>query len=181
MREPNETAEDLWTRILRQKECEFDNVTPAELIASKFLALIGRSTGDYEVKKNILKCSMTIGTITDLIHEYMHDRLNDSDNSNDGRNVKHVQKRPQKRKWSEKSGYERNIRDRSTKTTVVDKMEHQTGQDNTCAQLERQSAIIAERKGTMKNCADFRRRFNTSTKHHHQSMKITGITTKYRV
>ena len=51
-RETNETAEDVWTRILQtEKNCEFDNVTPAELFASKFLSLIGRSTGDYELKK----------------------------------------------------------------------------------------------------------------------------------
>ena len=35
-REPNETAEDVWTGILQtEKNCEFDRVTPAELIASK--------------------------------------------------------------------------------------------------------------------------------------------------
>ena len=91
-----------------EKNCEFDNVTPAELIASKFLSLIGRSTGDYELKKKIRKSNMTIETITDLIHEYMYDRLNDSNNSNDGRNIKHVQERPRKRKWSEKTSYDKN-------------------------------------------------------------------------
>ena len=36
-REPNESAEDVWTRILQtEKNCELDKVTPAELIASKF-------------------------------------------------------------------------------------------------------------------------------------------------
>ena len=78
-REPNETAEDVWTRILQtEKNCETDNVTTAELLASKFLSLIGRSTGDYELKKKFRKSNMTIETITDLIHEYMYDRLNDS-------------------------------------------------------------------------------------------------------
>ena len=109
IREPNETAEDVWTRILQtEKNCEFDNVTPAEFIASKFLSLIGRSTGDYELMKKIRKSNMTIETITHLIHEYMYDRLNDSNTSNDRRNVKHVQESPQKRKWSTKSSYERN-------------------------------------------------------------------------
>ena len=89
IREPNETAEDVWTRSLQtEKNCKFDNVTPAELIASKFLSLIGRSTGDYELKKKIQKSNMTIETIADLVHEYMYDRLNDSNNSNDGRNIK---------------------------------------------------------------------------------------------
>ena len=44
IREPNETAEDVWTRILQtEKNCELHNVTPAELIASKFLSQTGRS------------------------------------------------------------------------------------------------------------------------------------------
>ena len=51
-REKLETAEDVWTRILKvEKNCEFENVTPAELLASKILSVIGRSTGDYELKK----------------------------------------------------------------------------------------------------------------------------------
>ena len=100
IREPNESAEDVWTRILQtETNCEFDNVTLAELIASKFLSLIGRSTGDYELKKKIRKSNMTIETITDLIHEYMYDRLNDWNHSNDRRHVKPVQERPQKKKW----------------------------------------------------------------------------------
>ena len=94
----------------KEKNCEFDRVTPAELIASKFLSLIGRSTGDYELKRKIRKSDMTIETITDLIHEYMYDRLNDSINSNDGRDIKYVQERPQKRKWTERPVYERNKR-----------------------------------------------------------------------
>ena len=52
-REKHETAEDVWTRILHvEKNCEFKNVTPAELLASKFLSVIGRSTGDYEFRRN---------------------------------------------------------------------------------------------------------------------------------
>ena len=71
MREKHETAEDVWTRPLHvEKNCEFEIVTPAELIASKFLSVIVRSTGDYELKK-IRKSDVTIGTITALIHEHM--------------------------------------------------------------------------------------------------------------
>ena len=59
----------IWTRILKVgKNCGFENVTPAELIASKFLSVIGRSTGDYELKRKIRKSDMTIETITTLIH-----------------------------------------------------------------------------------------------------------------
>ena len=95
----------MWTRILQvEKNCEFENVTPAELIASKFLSVIGRSTGDYELKKKLRKSDMTIETITTLIHEHMYDRLNESNNSNDGKEIKHVQERPYKRKWTDKTG-----------------------------------------------------------------------------
>ena len=173
-REPNETAEDVWTRILQtEKNCEFDNVTPAELIASKFLSLIGRSTGDYELKKKIRKSNMTIETITDLIHEYMYDRLNDSNNSNDGRNIKHVQERPEKRKWSEKTSYDKNKNDRSiknqdTKITGADNAEHLTGPDNTYAQPNRYIAEIAKRGGFMKKCVDFQKEYNMWIKYHHQ-------------
>ena len=105
VREPNETAEDVWTRILQtEKNSEINNFTAAELIASKFLSLIRRSMGDYELKIKVQMSNMRIETITDLIHEYMYDRLNDSNSLNNGRNVKHIQERPQKRKWSEKSG-----------------------------------------------------------------------------
>ena len=69
-REPNETVEDVWTRVLQtEKNCEFDKVTPAELIESKFPSVMGRSTGEYELKKKIWKSDMTIETITDLKHE----------------------------------------------------------------------------------------------------------------
>ena len=82
--EKHETAEDVWTKILQVvKNCEFEDVTPAALIASKFLSVIGRSTGDCELKKKIRKSDMTIETITTLIHEHMYDRLNESNNSND--------------------------------------------------------------------------------------------------
>ena len=51
-REKHNSAEDVWTRILQvEKNCEFGNVTPAELLASEFMSVIGRSTGDYENKK----------------------------------------------------------------------------------------------------------------------------------
>ena len=37
--------------------CEFENVTPAELIASKFVSVIGVSTGDYELKRKFGKAT----------------------------------------------------------------------------------------------------------------------------
>ena len=142
IREPNETAGDVWTRILQtEKNCEFNDVTPAELIASKFLSLIGRSTGDYELKKKIRKSNMTIETITDLVHEYMYDRLNNSNLSNDGRNIKTYRKGPrkehgQKNPVTKEINNDRNIKSKNSETTDADNAEHLTGQDSTYAQLE---------------------------------------------
>ena len=68
-RENGETAADVWKRILEiEKNCEFENITAAELLASKFLSLIGKSTGDYELKKKTRKSDMAVEAITDAIH-----------------------------------------------------------------------------------------------------------------
>ena len=51
-REDGETAADVWNRILDvETNCEFETITAAELLASKFLSRIGKSTGDYDLKK----------------------------------------------------------------------------------------------------------------------------------
>ena len=85
IREPNETAADVWTRMLQtEKNCEFDKVTPAELVLSKVLSLIGRSTRNNELEKKIRTSYRTIELITDITQSI------DSNNSNDGRNIKHV-------------------------------------------------------------------------------------------
>ena len=115
-KEKHETAEDVWTRILKVgKNCELEYVTPAELSAIKFLSVIGITTGDCELKKEIRKSDMTVETITALIHEHMYDRINDSNNSNDGRDMRHVQERPYKRKSTDKPDAER------TKKTGISK------------------------------------------------------------
>ena len=58
------------------KKCEFENVTAAELLASKFLSLIGKSTGVYDLEKKIRKSDMSIEAITEAIQEYMYEKLN---------------------------------------------------------------------------------------------------------
>ena len=111
-REKHETAEDVWTRILQvEKYFKFENVTPAELLASKSLFVIGRSTGDYELKKKFRKSDMTIETITTLIHEHIYDQIiNESNHSNDGKQIRHVQERPYKRKWTDKTDQDKSKR-----------------------------------------------------------------------
>ena len=52
-REDGETAADVWKRLVEvEKNCEFEMITAAELLASKFLSVIGKSTGDYDLKKD---------------------------------------------------------------------------------------------------------------------------------
>ena len=93
-RETNETAADVWKRILDvEKNCEFETITAAELIASKFLSLIGKSTGDYESKKKIRKSDMSMEANRDAIHEYMYEKLNESPETEEEKKIRHVDKR----------------------------------------------------------------------------------------
>ena len=90
----NETAADVWKRILNvEKYCEFEIITAAELIASNFLSLIGNSTGDYELKKKIRKSDMSIEAISDAIHENMYEKLNESPETEIEKKIRHVDKR----------------------------------------------------------------------------------------
>ena len=52
--EDEESAADVWKRISEaEKNCEFETITAAELLASKFLSVIGKATDDYDLKKKI--------------------------------------------------------------------------------------------------------------------------------
>ena len=55
-REDEESAADVWKRILEvEKNCESETISAARLLASKFLSVIGKSTGDYDLIKKIEK------------------------------------------------------------------------------------------------------------------------------
>ena len=93
-REDGETAADVWKRILEiKKKCEFETITAAELLASKFLSVIGKSTGDYDLKKKIRKSDMSVEAITDAILEYTYDKLNDSPETEEEKKVRYLNKR----------------------------------------------------------------------------------------
>ena len=67
-REEGESAADVWKRILTiERKCEFETITAAELLASKFLSVIGKSTGDHDLKKKIRKSDMSVEAITDAL------------------------------------------------------------------------------------------------------------------
>ena len=72
-KDPGESAADVWKRILEiEKNCEFEEITPAELLASKFLSVIGGGQNDKELKKKIKTGDMSIDAITEAIHEHIY-------------------------------------------------------------------------------------------------------------
>ena len=165
---------------LRVRECDTSWTN-----SLKILSVIGRSTGDYELKKKNRKSNMTIETITTLIHEHMYDRLNESNNSIDGKVMKHVQGRtykksgqinPIKRTWKD----EWKIKDINNDIIDVDNAAHQTGQDNTCARRKWQNVETVKGEDITRKCADPQKEYNTLKKQPHQQRKTTGITTKYK-
>ena len=93
-REPGESAAETWKRILEiEKNCEFEEITAAELLASKFLSVIGKTTGDNDLKKKIKKGDMSVEAITDTIHEYMYEKMNESRDSEEETKIKHVDRK----------------------------------------------------------------------------------------
>ena len=87
-------AAETWKRILEiEKNCEFEEITAAELLASKFLSVIGKTTGDNDLKKKIKKGDMPVEAITDTIHEYMYEKMNESKDSEEETKIKHVDRK----------------------------------------------------------------------------------------
>ena len=98
-RNTGETAADVWKRILEvERNCEFETVTAAELLASKFLSVIGNNEADKELKKKIKKGHMTIDAITEAIHEHIYIQQNQSDDTEDEKKIRYVREK-NKRKF----------------------------------------------------------------------------------
>ena len=146
-REDGETAADVWKRILEvEKNCEFETVTAAELLASKFLSLIGKSTGDYDFKK-IRKSDMSVEAITDAIHEYMYEKLNDSPETEEEKKIRYVNKR--KTKTTKEQPEKPAILKRSTATVA----RHRTGHANMNVPPEERNAQNAAKSAILLNAA----------------------------
>ena len=112
-REDGESAADVWKRILEvEKNCEFETISAAELLASKFLSVIGKSTGDYDLKKKISKSDMSVEAITDALHEYMYEKMNDSPETEKEKKIRYLNKRKT-----------RNIKELSEKPTKFKKID----------------------------------------------------------
>ena len=148
-REEGESAADVWKRILAiERNCEFETITAAELLASKFLSVIGKLTGDYDPKKKIRKSDMSVEAITEALHEHMYEKLNDSPETEEEKksdtSIKEKPKaiknkrinRPNSRKW------------------VVTDAELRTGQDSMNVRPGGRNAQSAKRSVTMQNVAE---------------------------
>ena len=97
-REEGESAPDVWKRILTiERNCEFETITAAELLASKFLSVIGKSTGDYDLKKKIRKSDMSVEAITEALQEHMYEKLNDSPETEEEKKIRYLNKRKAKK------------------------------------------------------------------------------------
>ena len=80
----------------KEKNCEFEDITPSKLLASKFASLIGNSTGNYALKQKIRKGNISMEATIDAIHEYLYEEMNNTTDSEDGRTVENVEKRKYK-------------------------------------------------------------------------------------
>ena len=52
--------------------------------------MIGKSTGDYDLKKTIRKSDVSIEAITEALHEYMHEKLNDSPETEEEKKIRYL-------------------------------------------------------------------------------------------
>ena len=97
-REEGESAADVWKLILAiERNCEFETITAAQLLASKCLSVIGKSTGDYDLKKKIRKSDMSVEAITEALHEHMYEKLNDSPETEEEKKKQIPQKKKSKK------------------------------------------------------------------------------------
>ena len=92
---PNETIEDVSTRILQTEKLRNRLWEIRRTIKNRSFYM--RIPVEVEHQKE----QWTFETIRNLIHENMHDRLSDCNDSNDSRSVIHVQeKKPNRSIWS---------------------------------------------------------------------------------
>ena len=93
-REPGESAAETWKRIQEiEKNWEFEELTAPELVASKFLSVIGKTTGNNDLKNRIRKSDMSVEAIPDTIHEYMCEKMNESKDSEEETKISHVNRK----------------------------------------------------------------------------------------
>ena len=65
------------TNTRSRKELQIRNNYRSRTSGLKISVLIGKSIGDYGLKKKIRESDMSVEAITDAVHEYMYEKLND--------------------------------------------------------------------------------------------------------
>ena len=94
---------------------QFQTITAAEFLASKFLSFIGKNTGHYELETKFRKKELSVEAITETIHGYMYGKLHCSTKTEEEKTIRHVEKR--------------NNKDTNAKRIEVGKLEEWTGTD----------------------------------------------------
>ena len=61
-----------------EKNCEVEEPTAAELVATKFFPVIRKTTVDNNLKKKIKKGDMSVHALPDTIYEYKYEKMNES-------------------------------------------------------------------------------------------------------
>ena len=148
-RKEGECAADVWKLILAiERHCEFETITAAELLASKFLSVIGKSTGDYDLKKKIRKSDMSVEAITEALHEHLYEKLNASPETEEGKKIRYLNKRKAKAIKNKRTN-----RPNSRKRIVTD-ARLRTGRDSMNVRPEERNAQSAKRSAAMQNVAE---------------------------
>ena len=133
------SATVVWKRILEvERNCEFETITAAQILTSKFLSVIGKSTGDIDFKKKVRKSDMSVEALTEALHEYMYEKLNNSPETEDQKKIRYLNKRKTK---STKQTMDKPAKPRNW--TVID-AEHRTGLDSTNVRLREEMREMLE-------------------------------------
>ena len=87
------------------------------------MSVIGKSTGDYDLKKKVRMSDMSVKAITNAMHEYINGKLNDSPETEEEKN-RYLN--------NEKQDQQKNnrINRQNSRKLIVTVAEHRKGQDN---------------------------------------------------
>ena len=76
-----------------EKNCAFETITAAEILAANFLSSSDKSTGDYDLKQKIRKSDMSVDAICEALHECMYKKLNDSPETEGEKKIRYLNKK----------------------------------------------------------------------------------------
>ena len=148
-REEGVFAADIWKRILAiERNCDFGKTTAAELLAPKFLSVIVKYTGDYDLQRKIRKNDMSVEAITEALQEYMYKKLQDSPETEDEKKIRYLNKS------KARSTKEATNKPTKFKRWTVTDAEHRTGPDNMNARQEERNVPTSIKLAITRNVAE---------------------------